>query len=101
MSKFTITLIISLILSIAAIQVQAAEINLGNDLTVKQDSSKKTSLMKDNIEKQFKPHDDVKISEGVSAGLLFEHNENTPKNNQRITPEKKGRDVGVGLSFSF
>ncbi len=89
------------ILSSASIQAKASDIDLGNDLgigyeTCPEDSSEKYSM--DNL---AKPYDDVKISEGVSAGIISKRDKNVMDNKHRDQPKEKGTEVGVGLSLSF
>lgn len=98
--KITI-LVTIIVLSMSAIQVQAGDIILGDGLAIEQDSGPKTSTMKSRIDKLSKPHDDIKISDGVSAGVISGREDYTMKNDYRTPAKEKGREVGVGISLSF
>ncbi|OEU70114.1 MAG: hypothetical protein BA863_00220 [Desulfovibrio sp. S3730MH75] len=102
MYKKIIILITILLLTIATTQVYASDINIGDALVVKENSDKKKQTMKNDIDKQFAPHNDVTISEGASAGLISGPAQNTMKSS-RISPEGKKDEtrMRVGLSLSF
>ncbi|SME95110.1 hypothetical protein [Desulfovibrio gilichinskyi] len=103
MFKKNIILITALLILIIAFQVQAAEISLGKDLIVNENTDQEKSLMKNDIDKQFKPYNDFKISKEGSAGYISGPEDSSTKINGRIPPEekKKGMGVGMGLSLSF
>ncbi|WP_432738204.1 hypothetical protein [Maridesulfovibrio sp. FT414] len=90
-----------ILLTLSAAQADAGEMKLGNDLSIQQNSDSQKTDMKSRIDTLSKPYDDVKISDGISAGIISDREEAPLEYKQRIPAKEKGRDVGVGLSLSF
>lgn len=101
MHKIIATLIITIFISVYSVNVQADELKLGNDLAVQQNTDQKTSSIEERIALQSKPYDDIKISEGVNAGIMSGRDDYTIENEHKMPTEKKGRELGVGISLSF
>lgn len=101
MRKLIIILSAIILVSASLAQAQADDINIGNDMSVGYESGPDNSSVKSNMDKLTKPYDDVKISDGISAGFISERDKNVMDNKHRDPTEKKGTDVGVGLSLSF
>ncbi|WP_027721110.1 hypothetical protein [Maridesulfovibrio zosterae] len=101
MHKHIVILATLIFLSVPSVQAQAGEIKLGKNLAIEQDSDSKKSSLQNEFDMHAKPYDDVKISDGVSAGIITEQEDFTMENKQRTPARDKGREVGVGLSLSF
>lgn len=103
MLKKVIISIAALLILITAIQVQAGGISLGNGLDGSKNPNQEEPLMKKEIDKEFKPYDDLKITKGVTAGYFSGLDGNIPKVKDTVPFEekKKGMGVGMGLSLSF
>ena len=101
MYKLLFILLTVVILSAASIPVKANDINIGNGMSLGYESCPDNSSEKNNMDKLAKPYDDVKISDGISAGIISKRDKNVMYNKHRDQAEDKGTDVGVGLSLSF
>ena len=101
MHKYIVILATLIFLSMPTIHAQAGQIKLGKDLTIEQAPDSKKSSLQNEFDMHAKPYDDVKISDGVSAGVITEQEDFTMENKQRTPARDKGREVGVGISLSF
>ncbi|WP_291329880.1 hypothetical protein [Desulfovibrio sp. UCD-KL4C] len=70
-------------------------------MVVKHASDKEVSPIKSTMIEQEKPLADIKISDGISAGIITEREDGMIDNNHRVPAKKKGTEAGVGISLSF
>ncbi len=101
MHKYFNTLITILILSVSSIQAHADTPETETDMVVKHASDKEVSPIKSTMIEQEKPLADIKISDGISAGIITEREDGMIDNNHRVPAKKKGTEAGVGISLSF
>jgi hypothetical protein len=101
MNKYINILITILVLSVSSIQVHAGTPETENNMVIKHDSDKEVSPIKSTMMEQEKPLDDVKLSDGISAGIITEREDGIIDNNHRVPTKKKGTEAGVGISISF
>ena len=89
------------LLSAASTQVKADDINMGNAVIIGSESRPENSSEKDITDKFANPYDDVKISDGISTGIISKREKNVMDDKHRDQAKDKGTEVGVGLSLSF
>ncbi|WP_320174311.1 hypothetical protein [Maridesulfovibrio sp.] len=90
-----------LLLSTVSTQVQAGDQEISNDITVREEAASENLTAKTRLDKLAKPYDDVKISDGISAGIISEREDKMIENKHGTPDKEKGREVGVGISLSF
>ena len=101
MHKIIIILLTIFLLSATLIHAQADEPKIDNNLTVEDESASENLTVKSRLDKLAKPYDDVKISNGISAGVMSEREDNIMESRHRTPVKEKGQEVGVGISLSF
>ncbi len=101
MHKYINILIAILVFSVSSIQVHAGNTETENDMVIKHDTDKEVSPIRSTMMEQEKPLDDVKLSDGISAGIITGRDDDIMENNHRVPAKKKGPEAGVGISISF